>query len=183
MRLNWIAEDGGALRASRVRGEAGMRIVHWKEMAGVVMVVSALSGCQRAPEPTAAAPTTGPDANAVGTIKDLMVGIVDPTSDVLFESVAITITDSVEQRQPRTDEEWAAVQHAALALSEVSNLLRMRRLVAAEGETVEETVNEAPELTPSQIHARIDENRDLWNQHLDELQKVSVKALQITKAR
>jgi len=160
-----------------------MRSVYWKGLAGVVIVVSALSGCRRAPEAPQTAAPAGQDPNAVGTIKDLMVGIVDPMSDVLFESVAITIGEAVEQHQPRTDEEWASVQHAALALAEVSNLLKMRRQVANEGETVEETVNEAPELTPPQIHARIEENRGLWNQHLDELQKVSMKALQITKAR
>ena len=54
----------------------------------------------------------------------LMVGVVDPSADAVWESVATIITKKgVEDRQPRTDAEWTAVRNHAIALTEAGNLL------------------------------------------------------------
>src|SRR5580765_3780351 len=53
------------------------------------------------------------------TVQDLMDGIVDPSADVLWDSVAyIATTKGVEDRQPRTDEEWKTVRYSAITLIE-----------------------------------------------------------------
>ncbi|OLC78352.1 MAG: hypothetical protein AUH72_16260 [Acidobacteria bacterium 13_1_40CM_4_65_8] len=55
-----------------------------------------------------------------------MQGIVDPSADVVWGSVATIFTkDGVEERRPRNAEEWANVRNNALMLTEAGNLLMM----------------------------------------------------------
>ncbi len=58
----------------------------------------------------AQAPTYQP----VGTVRQLMLGIVKPTSDIIF---------GVAGQAPKDDKEWTAVQNSALMLAETGNLL------------------------------------------------------------
>ena len=55
-----------------------------------------------------------------------MADMIDPAADFLWESVSSTVTAAgVEEKQPRTDEEWAEVRRHALILAESANLLLM----------------------------------------------------------
>jgi len=55
-----------------------------------------------------------PTFHPVGTVHQIMLGIVVPTSDVIFK---------VPNEAPKTDAEWATVQNSALMLAESGNLL------------------------------------------------------------
>jgi hypothetical protein len=57
-----------------------------------------------------------PPTRNVGSMSDLMVKIIYPTSDALFY---------VESRTPTTDAEWNALEGQALMLAESANLLMM----------------------------------------------------------
>ena len=57
-----------------------------------------------------------PAFQAVGTVRQIMLGIVAPTSDVIFK---------VPNEAPKTDKEWKTVQDSALMLAEAGNLLLM----------------------------------------------------------
>lgn len=57
-----------------------------------------------------------PPARNVGSMSDLMVKIIYPTSDALFY---------VESRTPTTEAEWNALEGQALMLAESANLLMM----------------------------------------------------------
>jgi hypothetical protein len=57
-----------------------------------------------------------PPTRNVGTMSDLMVKIIYPTSDALFY---------IESRTPKTDSEWAALEGQALMLAESANLLML----------------------------------------------------------
>ena len=129
--------------------------------------------------------TAGPQYQIVGTIKDLMQGMVDPAADVLWEAVATDITAAgVVDKRPRTDEEWAAVQSSALMLVEVPNLLKMPgRKVARPGETTQSEGPDAPELSPDQIAAKINRNRALWIKYANGLQNTAKKALDATRRK
>jgi hypothetical protein len=60
----------------------------------------------------------------VGTIKDLMASIVDPSADVIWDATGTIITSSgTEERTPKDDKAWQAVHDAALTLAESGNLL------------------------------------------------------------
>ncbi len=50
----------------------------------------------------------------VGTVRQVMLGIVKPTSDVVFK---------FQFDPPRTGEDWATLQNNALTLAEAGNLL------------------------------------------------------------
>lgn len=67
-----------------------------------------------------------PPYKPVADVKQLMQGIVDPASDVVWESVATIFTkEGTEERRPRTKEEWDNVRNHALMLAEAGNLLMM----------------------------------------------------------
>jgi cytochrome c556 len=67
-----------------------------------------------------------PPFKPVADIKQLMQGIVDPSADVVWDSVKTTFTkDGMDEHQPRTEAEWANVRNHAMMLSEAGNLLMM----------------------------------------------------------
>jgi hypothetical protein len=85
----------------------------------LIVLVSAIAcgGCG-GPQP--------PPFKPVADVKQLMQGIVDPSADVVWESVATIFTkDGMEERQPRTAAEWANVRNHAMMLTEAGNLLMM----------------------------------------------------------
>jgi hypothetical protein len=55
-----------------------------------------------------------PGFQPVGTVRQIMLGIVAPTSDVIFK---------VPSQAPKDDKEWKTVQDSALMLAETGNLL------------------------------------------------------------
>jgi hypothetical protein len=120
-----------------------------------------------------------------GTIKNIMEGIVEPSADVVFESVAV-INDAAGTRElvPKTDEEWARVEHNALMLTEAANLIMMPTRTVARPDQAGSTSGEAvPELTPAQIQQKIDADRARWNQHATVLLKQATRALQAARSR
>src|SRR5262245_4262641 len=122
--------------------------------AAVFVATSAMSlaQCNKAP----AANTASSDYELIGTIHDIMEGIVDPSSDVLFDAVATDITAAgVNEKRPQTDEEWEKVEGNALMLAEAANLLKMPgRKVAPAGVQTKSEGPDAPELTPEEIQVK-----------------------------
>ena len=57
-----------------------------------------------------------PPMRNVGSMSDLMVKIIYPTSDALFY---------IESRTPKSDAEWTTLEGQALMLAETANLLMM----------------------------------------------------------
>ena len=121
----------------------------------------------------------------VGAVKDIMVGIIDPSADVVWESVATTITAAgLVEKAPRTDDEWAIVQHSALMLAEAANLLKMRgREIARAGDANMKSGPDAPELTPPEIREKVNRDWGLWITHVNRLQETAIKAWQVANAR
>lgn len=77
----------------------------------------------------ASAACGGPPAQTykpIADVKQLMQGVVDPSADGVWESVAVIFTKAgTEERRPRTDKEWAGVRSHAMTLAESGNLLMM----------------------------------------------------------
>src|SRR6185503_49065 len=98
--------------------------------AGLSLLVG-LSAC------TQESATTAGDSpyKITATIQDIMDAQVDPAADEIWNSVASIVTASgIEEKQPRTDEEWEALKLKAFLVIEGSNLLVMPgRKVAPEG--------------------------------------------------
>jgi hypothetical protein len=110
-----------------------MRPVHWLFIvsvglfvSGIALVIDAERATQRAAPPAAAAATVA--ATPVASVRHIMNGILTPAAKAVFASVGIIVSAAgIEERQPRTDEEWEAVENSAAALSEGGNLLLMGR--------------------------------------------------------
>ena len=88
--------------------------------AALVIVVAAglLVGCRE--------DATGPPYRASVDVKVLMTAIVDPAADVIWDAVGTIIDeDGVNEWYPRTEEEWMAVENAAVVIMESGNLLMM----------------------------------------------------------
>src|SRR6478735_227003 len=91
------------------------------------------------------------------SIRELMDSEIDPAADFIWASVAsISTRAGLEERQPRTDEEWLEVRRHAITLIEATNLLVM------DGRRVShrfEPASGAGELDTDQAQQKIDANR------------------------
>lgn len=148
----------------------------------MVAVCSCLiaASCQAKPEP--APQPAQPQYTTTATIKDIMLSIVDPAGDLIWNSVSTTIDKGgVHETLPKTDEDWAKVRSGAITLLEASNLLMIPgRKMARPGEK-----SEAPgvELEPSEMEALIDKDRTSWNMRAKHLHDVSADVLQVIEAK
>ena len=77
----------------------------------------------RAATPASAA-AAAPETTPVATIKQIMIGITNPSAYAVYEAVGTKSTSAgVEEIAPQTDEEWAKVESAAAAVVESGNLI------------------------------------------------------------
>ena len=141
-----------------------------------------LTSCSSKPAlATAAVPS---DLTPYVSIKELMENIIDPIADNIFDAVGTDVTaKGIVETKPVTDEDWAKVRQGAVTLAEGTNLLKIPRRVAPPGDKNKSTGQNAPELSPEQIQAKIDGDRARWNQHANELRDDALKVLEIVKAR
>jgi hypothetical protein len=69
---------------------------------------------------------TMPPFQATANMKDLMLNVIDPAADTLWESVGTIITsEGTFEKAPATDDEWAGVRAGAIQLAESGNLLML----------------------------------------------------------
>ena len=104
------------------------RTVVWLFFVSVMLFVSgigfviAAGRTARSAAPAEAA--AGPAVTSVGTVKHVMRGMTMPNAAAIWDSVSTIVDDKgVTENQPRTDEEWAAVEASAAMLAESANLL------------------------------------------------------------
>ena len=147
----------------------------------VALVAVALAGmgaCSTGPEPS----SSGGDFRPTASVQDLMLSMIDPAADAIWESVATIVThEGTEERRPRTEEDWAPLLHEAVRLVEASNLLLMEgREVARPGFQSE---NPGIELEPDQIQALIDEDPDTWERLVADYYREAATMLSAIEAR
>ena len=91
-----------------------------------LIVVSAAVGvsCQAKPSEPAAPAATQPQHATTATIKDIMLHVVDPAGDMVWDAVS-TVVDKkgLHETMPTTDEDWFKVRTGVITLIEASNLL------------------------------------------------------------
>jgi hypothetical protein len=81
---------------------------------GIVLVLGTAFAQGQAPQP--ATGNASPATARVGTMSELMVHIIYPTSDAVFY---------VSSRTPETEQQWKELQAKTLTLAESANLLMM----------------------------------------------------------
>lgn len=146
----------------------------------VLVAASLLAGCA-APAPEQPPPAESP-YRPVATIREVMNSVIDPSVDVVWNSVASVVDQKgLADRAPAGDEDWAEVRRHALIVSEAANLLLMRdRPVAAPGAP---SLAPGIELTPEEIRALIDKNPEGWNFYVQQLQDSLKPALAAIDAK
>jgi hypothetical protein len=146
------------------------------------LLVALLSVCfsvacsQKALSPTAEMP------KRPGTIKDLMVAGIDPAADGVWNAVSSIITVAgIEEIQPHTDQEWAAVRNHAIDLINASILLAEGgRPVAAKGAKSE---NPGVEESPEVIQQLITDNPAVFTSYALQLKARAQEALAAIDAK
>ena len=121
-----------------------MKTVYWLFVVSVALFVSGIAfiiageRTARAATPAAAAAT--PDVAPVATVKQIMIGITNPSAYVIYEAVGTKSTaKGVEEIAPQNDEEWAKVGSAAAAVIESGNLMLMGNRAIDKGDWVKMT--------------------------------------------
>jgi hypothetical protein len=123
----------------------------------------------------AAPPPPPPEFRPTATIREIMDSEVDPSADVLWESVATIVSDKgIDDRRPRTDEEWAAVKRSAVTLVEATNLLLIDRHAGRPDET---SANPNIELSPAEIDALRAKDPATWKMFVKALYDSAIPAL------
>ena len=145
-----------------------------------VALAAVTSACNAKPEATAA--PVPPALTPVLSVKELMQHIVDPQADLAFDAVSVDVgPHGVVETVPKTDEDWTRIERGMWVLAEASNLLKMPRKMAPDGDA--NTESGGPELTPAQIEAKLAQHPALWNSHADQLRAEALKIVDIVKAR
>ena len=147
--------------------------------AGVgLLVMLAVAGCKAAaPPPAPAAPEFRPTA----TIREIMGNMIDPSADVLWESVATIVSQTgIDDRRPRTDDEWAAVKRSAVTLVEATNLLLIDRPTGTKADI---SANPNIELSPAEIDVLRQKDPELWKKFVKALYDSAMPALNAINAK
>ena len=85
----------------------------------LVFIVTASFACGPAPSPPS-------PYQPVASVRQLMLDVINPAADVVWESVQTIVTaDGIEEIYPKTEEDWNSVRASALIMAEAGNLLMM----------------------------------------------------------
>ncbi len=120
----------------------------------------------------------------VVSVKELMANMIDPIADNIFDAVWSEVTaKGLIDHQPKTDEDWDKVKTGAVSLAEGIFLLKIPRALAPPGDMNNSTGPNPPELSPTQIRAKIDKDPVLWEAKIQALRNVSLEVLDVIKKK
>jgi hypothetical protein len=168
-----------------------MHRVHVIQIVAVTAFLGSVAIAQQ-PGPAASAAAKPPVKPAVAatasvyrpaaTVQDLMSGIIDPASKVVFKAVSTEETpNGIVETAPKNDEEWAAVRKNALMMVEGANLLLMPgRHIAPPAAA--HTHNEG-ELAPAEIEVRVAKDRAAWNRFAVGFRNAALLSLKAAEGR
>jgi hypothetical protein len=157
-----------------------MRTMTTGARALVAALAMAATACSA--KPAATTSDAPPALTPVLSVKELMQHIVDPQADLAFDAVGVDVgPKGVVETRPTTDDDWTRIERGMWVLAEASNLLKMPRKMAPDGDANKEAGG--PELTPAQIEAKVKEQPALWSSHADQLRTEAMKIVEIVKAR
>jgi len=121
-----------------------MKTVNWLFAISAALFISGIGfiiageRTARAATPAAAAATV--ETAPVGSVKQIMIGITNPSAYVVYEAVGTKNTAKVlEEIAPQTDEDWAKVESAAAAVAESGNLILTGNRAIDKGDWVKMT--------------------------------------------
>lgn len=117
-----------------------------------------------------------PDAS----IQEIMQSVIVPNIDPIWDSVqTVSTVGGVEERHPKTDEDWQRLKKHAIVVREATNLILMegRKVASSNTSTV------AAELGPEAIEQAIAANRPAFIKNAHELHAAVTKAITAIDAK
>jgi len=164
----------------------GLIGTHFVSCAGLLIAGILSSACSPSkPNPAAPpAPALWGDMKPIVSVKELMRDMIDPAADNIFDAVKIetTKTGTVE-RVPKTDQDWERIRIGAVTLAEGIYLLKVPRPFTPAGDENNSTGQDATELSPAQIKAKLEADPVLWNAKIEALRNVGLEILEIVKKK
>jgi hypothetical protein len=104
-------------------------------ISGIGFIVAGARAAQHAPEAAASAAVP---LTPVASVKQIMNGIVSPSSTVIYDSVSTSATiNGIEEIAPKDDAEWARVADNAAALAEAGNMMLVDGRAVDKGDWVQ----------------------------------------------
>jgi len=93
----------------------------------IVILCAFLLACRSDPvAPGAQVPEAEPAYRSVASVKEVMLSILDPAADAIWDSAGFIITEEGEtDLSPTSEEGWTAVRSNAVVVAESGNLLMM----------------------------------------------------------
>ncbi len=155
-------------------------------VAGILYVAALTANCSspRPAAPPAANPVGRTEMKAVVSVKELMRFTIDPISDNIFDAVTYEATKKgIVETFPKTDEDWEKVKIGAVTLAEAIYLLKLPRPFAPAGDVNNSTGPNPPELSPTQIQAKLDADPVLWDAKIQALRNVALEVLEIANKK
>ena len=156
-------------------------------LAGVLVLLGFTSAVCSKPAPQRTQPVAPPllgEMTPVVSVKELMEHMIDPVADNIFDAVWWDNTaKGVVEHRPRTDEDWEKVKIGAVTLAEGIDLLRVPRPFAPAGDVNDSLGPNPPELSPTEIKAKIDKDPVLWMAKIQALRNVGLEVLEVVKKK
>jgi hypothetical protein len=148
----------------------------------VVGAAVVAASCQAKPSEPAAPPAAAPQYTTTATVKDIMLHIIDPAGDLVWDSVSTVIDkQGMKETVPTTDEDWFKVRSGVITLIEASNLLQVPgRAMARPGE---KSVAPGVELEPAEMEVLVSKDLEGWNRRSRDLHNIAVKVLEVVEAK
>ena len=123
----------------------------------------------------------------VASIQELMLSIVDPVGDAIFDSVSVSITAAgSKETRPRTDAEWVAVRDKAIQLAEAGNLLKIPGRRVGPLKPIPGIKPETPgpdDLSAAQVEILLKQSRAPFNAFAQKLTDAALIALRAADSR
>ena len=145
------------------------------------LVLVGLSGAPPNPPRPAEPIESAPTFRATATVEDVMVSIIDPAADAVWDAVVTVVNaDGIATTQPETSEDWSALRRHAITLVEATNLLLVDgRRVAGAGSR-----SELPgiDLEPAEIESLLAEDHETWARLVGQLHGAGVGVLNAVDA-
>jgi len=121
---------------------------------------------------------------SVVSVKELMEFMIDPIADNIFDAVWWDVTPKgTVAHTPTTDEYWDKIKTGAVTLAEGIYLLKVPRPWAPPGDVNNSTGPNPPELSPTQIQAKLEKDPVLWDAKIEALRNVAHEVLDIVEKR
>jgi hypothetical protein len=155
---------------------------------GAVLLAAALATtvCSKpapAPQPSATRPLLG-EITPLVSVKELMESMIDPIADNIFDAVWWDNTaQGVVEHKPTTDEDWQKVKMGAVTIAEGIELLKVPRPWTPPGDVNDSLGPNPPELSPTQIQAKVDKDPVLWIAKIQALRNVTLEVLDVVKKK